>query len=478
VVGIDRKQAGFILAFIIILLVALWSASVLFHAASPVRIGVLLPVSANSDLKEPLEWAKENINREGGINGRPIELVYRDTSHGNIQKPARELLDDHTIQVVIGPYSTDEVFKIAPMFIEKKKILISPSACGGDVIRAFGKTGYFWRTMQGDVEQVRAMTGILREQKVRRIALLVENSTNGDTFYRWTGFFATESGLNLTYIRQFEPGERGLEERVRGALATGPEVVIVLAAPNDTARVWRAMQQEQTLAKLFVADFSDSAPLIRQLGGQADGILGIQVASDPSTGFSVAFDEKFHHAPDGYAAPAYDAVLLAAYTAARQDAAWFESPADSIRAVVYGNGTGYNWDAQGVRQTLRAIRAGQRPEIWGASGPLDYDREYGVDPLIAYYGYGVVEEGAFRVSHHQFGKDRRDTAGGCLRCPVPGITIADGTPWRRAGTLHATRQQDRLLRRGCRALERLVELPAPVGCPCRVHAPEEEWRPR
>lgn len=396
-VRIERKTVLFIAALLIILAVALGSTYVITRALSPVRVGVLLPLDNESGFTEPLEWARENINREGGINGRPLEFVYKDTSRDNVQASAKELLNNPSVSIVIGPHSTDEVFLVAPSFIEKKKVLISPSACGGDIVRAFGGTGYFWRTMHSDVEQVRAMIGTMKRDNVHRVALMVENTTNGKTFYDWTGFFAAESGITVITTTQFEQGSPSVESLTRDALAAGPEYLIIVASPEDAGRVRREMTRSGTDVKLFIADFDYAPTLVRLLGDEAEGIGGISPAADPTSGFTVAYKERFGHEPGGFAAPAYDAVLLAALTSARQDTVLFESPSDSIRAVAYGNGTHRDWDAQGARQALRDIRGGSMPFIHGATGPLDFDRQSGVDPLTVFYSHGVVEDRAFRV---------------------------------------------------------------------------------
>lgn len=395
-VEIRRETVLFIAALFIILAVAMGSMYTIIRATTPVRIGVLLPLDNESGFVEPLEWARENINREGGINGRPLEYVYKDTSGGNVPALAKELLSDPSVSIVIGPHATDEVFSIAPSFIEKKKVLISPSACGGDLVRAFGGTGYFWRTMQSDVEQVRAMIGTLKADNVHRVALMVENTTNGKTFHDWTGFFAIESGITVAPITQFEPGSPSVENLTREALAVNPEYLIVVASPEDAGRIRREMTRAGTNARLFIADFDDAPALVRLLREEAEGIEGIRPAADPTSGFTVAYRERFGHEPGGYAAPAYDAALLAAFAAARQDAVLFESPADSVRAVAFGNGTHRDWDAQGSRQALRDIRGGSMPFVHGATGPLDFDPQYGVDPSTVFYSRGVVEDRAFR----------------------------------------------------------------------------------
>jgi ABC-type branched-subunit amino acid transport system substrate-binding protein len=222
----NTKNAGISILIILFIAACAWSGYTIIHANTPVRIGVLLPVTGDVELKEPLEWAKENINRQGGIGGRPVELVYKDTGSGDTTKLAQELLDDDSIRIVIGPPSSDDVYSLAPAFIKKEKILISPLATSGDIIRAFGKTGYFWRTPQGDVAQVKTIVTLLKANGAKRVALLTENSTYGKTFYDWTGFFTTEYGLELTTIREFEPGSTTLSSDVDEALRANPDYII------------------------------------------------------------------------------------------------------------------------------------------------------------------------------------------------------------------------------------------------------------
>jgi len=397
VISIERKTIGLIALVILILVGAIFTGYTLCHAMTPVKIGVLLPMTGDIDFKEPLEWAKDNINREGGIGGRQVELVYKDTGTGNATRMAQELLADSSIQIVIGPSTSTEVFSLAPQFIAQKKILISPTATSGDIVRAFGKKDYFWRTTQGDVAQVKTMVSILNGKGVKTVALLAENTTYGKTFHDWTGFFATEYGLNLASIEQFEPGSTDPDRYVARALEKNPEYLIAACGPSDAAAIKRALDRSGKPVKLLLADAAETPVLTTLLGTAAEGIEGTSPTADPTTGFSVAYQDRFGHAPDDYAAPAYDALLLAAYISARQDATFFESPADSARTVIYGNGTAKGWDAQDVHEALSLIRGGATPAISGTSGPLDYDIDYGVDPLVTWYSHWIVEDGQYRT---------------------------------------------------------------------------------
>jgi len=397
VISINKKTLGLIALILVFLAAGAWIGYTVIHTNTPVRIGVLLALTGDVEYKEPLEWAKDTINSQGGIAGRPVELVYKDTGSGNITQLAQELLNDDSIRIVIGPTASDEMYAIAPSFITKKKVLISPTATSGDILRAFGKNGYVWRTVQGDAAQVKVILTILKGNGVTKVALLTENSTYGQTFYDWTGFFATEYGIDVPFIRQFDAGSPTLDSDVLDALKTGPDYIVAAAGPQDAATIKRAIDRSGSRTKLFLTDAAATPVLISSLGAAAEGLEGTNPTADPSTGFTDAYEKKFGQRPADFAAPTYDALLIAAFTEARQERAPFESLADSIRQVVYGEATVTGWDAPGVRTALEDTLHGPMPWITGASGGLEYDEVLGVDPIASYYAQWQVNNGTFRT---------------------------------------------------------------------------------
>jgi len=393
----DRKTPFLLIIAFLLLAAGAWAGYLVLHQHTPVRIGVLLPVTGDVELREPLEWAKDTINSQGGIAGRPVELVYKDTATGNITVQAEELLDDDSIRIVIGPENSDDVYALAPAFIAKKKVLISPTATSGDILRAFGKNGYVWRTTQGDAAQVKVILTILKGKGATKVALLAVNNTYGETFYDWTGFFATEYGIDVPFIRQFDAGSPALDADVADALKTDPDYLVAVCWPEDAATIKRALDRSGSGTKLFLTDAGAKPALITALGTAAEGLEGTNPTADPATGFTGAYEEKFGHRPNDFAATTYDALLIAAFTEARQERAPFEPLADSVRQVVYGEATVTGWNATGVHTALSEIRNGPMPWITGASGGLEYDEVEGVDPINTWYSHWQVTNGTFRT---------------------------------------------------------------------------------
>jgi branched-chain amino acid transport system substrate-binding protein len=83
-------------------------------ASSPIRIGYCLsltgPVADNSRSAQlSHEIWREDINRQGGLLGRPIEFVRYDDHADASQVPGiyKRLMDDDRVDLVVGGYGTN-----------------------------------------------------------------------------------------------------------------------------------------------------------------------------------------------------------------------------------------------------------------------------------------------------------------------------------------------------------------------------------
>ncbi len=87
---------------------------------APIKIGVLLPLSGPSAeggerMKNAFEMAKDDINANGGILGRPVELVYYDTG-GNAEKGvtgAKKLIEEDKVFALVGLYTSGVALAVA-----------------------------------------------------------------------------------------------------------------------------------------------------------------------------------------------------------------------------------------------------------------------------------------------------------------------------------------------------------------------------
>lgn len=371
------------------------SCSVSPEEEQPIAIGVLLPLSdaAPGDERKPIEWALENVNAAGGVAGRRIELVWVDLSRESLVEGARRLAANPRVVAVIGPDTSSALFEVAHLFVDAHKPLVSPSATAADVFRAFAGKKYVWRTVESDIAQIQTQLVIAKRDGARTVSLLGSQDPYGATFFNWVGFFSRELGLSVDRIESWDQAtDRACLPHVSRVLSGAADVVI--AVPSDPAMA-TCFSSALLGAKPRVL-FSDMA--LRHGAVLADGSEGTIAISDPKSGFDLAYQAKYREPSPAYASRAYDAVTLLAYGLERSRGRGGEPLADAMAEVVDARGAKTSWDAAGIRDALGQIRRGTLPDLGGASGPFEFDRELHTDPVASTYGRFLVRNGVAEIA--------------------------------------------------------------------------------
>lgn len=377
---------------------ALWGASCGDPGAAPepLRIAVLMPTFGAESLPD-FEWALANVNAAGGVAGRPLALDYIDPTDQDLYGLAAALAEDDEHVAVIGPPGSAGLAAVADLFVAEDKPIVSTTSTSDDLLRAYGGKGPIWRTRESDIAQTELLVRFARGSGAQRIALLTALDVAGYTFFAWFGFFAREIGyadddVTIVALAAQEP----CEARVKEALAAMPEVLFVAAgAPMDIECVVSSLPPAgQPRPRIVFADTGLDATTIPGLGAQALGIEGFTGAGDE------AYADAFFAAYPGEAlAPhgpsEYDAVLLLAYGLERSGGVGGGALIEGMRAAVDGDEAEVGgYDADGIAATLAAIRAGGRPRLRGASGPLVFEPELYMDLASSTLAhYTVAAEG-------------------------------------------------------------------------------------
>ena len=382
------------LALVVALIASLCVAC---SGTNAIRIGVLMPMTGPDALHYdlPLRWALDNAN---AASGRKIELVYTDIGKEKLRDAAQRLANDPKIAAVIGPDTSQRVFEVAPLFIEKKKVFITPSATSTELFRAFATEPFFWRTVESDIGQTRVLLTLAARAGAKTIAFIGGDDAYGKTFFDWFGFLDSEIGIKITDDVRYDMSNGSCGSVVDGALAKRPDVLIVAPSNGRTttcvAREWRAHGNG---VRLLFTDGAEDPNAMSAAGSAADGLEGTGIAPDASSGFVRAFSARFHRSPTPYAAQTYDALTLLAYGLQRSRGVAGSRLAAAMRSVVDGTGQRTSWDAHGVASALGSLRSGGHPDVTGASGPLIFDRFTHTEPVSTTYEHWRYERGRFRT---------------------------------------------------------------------------------
>ncbi len=388
--------------------------------STPISIGVLLPLSGpeGQQLYHGLQLAQEQINAGGGIGGRPIELILRDTNTGDLMIYAKDLAQDPRIRVVIGPYTSDDLFQVAELFIQNQKVLISPTASSDEIYRAFAGTGAVWRTTANDGDITSVVLQQIKQNQGEKVALLTINSSYGNTFYDWIPYWAIESDVNITGNEVYSIPE-DIPDAIERLCTQNPDYLIFVHSGSaiEIRSAIDTLEELNTSTHLFFIypDVDNEGQIWERPDAETLQVLldsGLwklnNISSIPTTlpdktlmlmsktwdsEFSQEFKTVSSKDRADYVPEVYDALLIASAVMARFTAYPDKSPKNAAKTILSNNtGEILPRTVEGFQSAFTKIQEGKSPVLTGVTGPLTFKTQ-GTDRLVPWYETYRMEDG-------------------------------------------------------------------------------------
>ncbi|MBN8916099.1 MAG: ABC transporter substrate-binding protein [Rhizobiales bacterium] len=204
--------------------------------SKPVRIGILAPRSgAMGTVGEcgvrAVQWAAERMNKDGGIAGRPIELVFEEeTSPKDTIERFRRLALQEKVDCVQGLISTGVSLGVAPVAEEEQALLIMWDGTTQDGVKeAMPKSRYVFRSTDNECEAVMASLLAIKyfKGKIKRIAGINPDYSYGRN--NWEAFqqILKRAGVEVEVVAEQWPkvGTMDLTSHVAALKAAKPDFI-------------------------------------------------------------------------------------------------------------------------------------------------------------------------------------------------------------------------------------------------------------
>jgi len=303
----------------------------------PARVGAIVSrsgaaSSSGEQVARGFDLAVSEINADGGVSGRKIELLYRDDStNPEIGVAAlRELFEHDHVTIVLGAVTSTVTLRLAPFCERNRVVLMSPSASASQLTEA-GQ--YIFRTVPSDVLEGASMADFARDLGLDRIAVLSVDNDYGTSL---AGAFTDRlraSGGNVVASLTFPEGDEAVIADAVAALAgLAPRGLYIPAYAGDLATALRLLS-ETRIRPIVLGTSAAASEVIRTAGPAAENLVFPKSSFDATadsaevSAFTAAFSARYAAEPDVYAAHAYDTVRVLA-TAANLAGSW---DADKIR---------------------------------------------------------------------------------------------------------------------------------------------------
>lgn len=287
----------------------------------PIRIGFVGPVSGrNADLgaggRNGVQLAVEQANAAGGVNGRKIELIFKD-DQGSVEIGKREVavLLANKVEAILGPMTSGVALAVTPLANEAQVLLMAPSVATNELA---GKDDYFFRTIATTRLHAKTMAKHLFGREVRRVSLLVEQTNRAYTESWSSDFKAAFEPLGgiVTHVVPYATGtEVDFASLSRQLDKAGPDAIILVTSGVDAALVINQLDVQGSKALRVTTEWAGSGKLIELGGDKTNGAIVPQYFDPSSTlpafvVFRDVYHTRFKEMPGFPAVNAYNATRV------------------------------------------------------------------------------------------------------------------------------------------------------------------------
>jgi branched-chain amino acid transport system substrate-binding protein len=252
----------------------------------------------------------DDVNKRGGLLGRPVKLVYYDDKsdpNTGVQLYEKLITSDHA-DIIVGPYSS-AVTSATSTVAEKHKMVMIGSEAADTKIYSRGYKFNF----QGQTQAGQYMLGALNLAKAngyKTVAMLAEDTAFPKAVSSEVVKAVGQFGLNIVFNETYSKGSSDFSALLTKVKQLAPDVLIANSYLPDAQGIIRQCRELGVDAKLFAVAVGAAEPEFANLGSTAEYVFGATqwAASMPWKGnpeFVKRYKERFGRDPDYHSASNY-----------------------------------------------------------------------------------------------------------------------------------------------------------------------------
>ena len=241
--------------------------------AEPIKVGAFFDLTGTSSAigtptKLVAEMVVKKINEEGGINGRPLQLVIAD-DEGDPTKAAliaKKFIESDKVTAIIGPTRTDTGMAAKPI-VEQMKV---PTfmCVGGDPVITVAPFKWTFKSPQRTSVAVRKTFDYLKKKGIRNVAIITSADGFGRDGKNWLEKTAPEYGLKILAAESFQATDNDMTAQLVKIKAASPEAIICWTIGKAGSIVAKNVRQLAIKAPLYQCHGLPD-PIYVKLAGEA-----------------------------------------------------------------------------------------------------------------------------------------------------------------------------------------------------------------
>jgi branched-chain amino acid transport system substrate-binding protein len=255
---------------------------------SPLRIGYCLSLSGalasngkTAQLAHQI-W-QENVNKDGKLLGRPVELVCLDdqTNPNLVADLYHRLLDVEKVDLVIGGYGDNSVAPAMPLIIERKRFFIGLMALA--VNAKFHYPQYFVMIPTGPQPNAALSEGFFeiagrQSPKPQTVAILVADAPFSQAPAQGAKENLARQGMRVIFEGKYPLSTTDFRPYMEDLKKINPDVLFLCSYINDSIGLIKAINQAGVSPKVVGGAMigPQNGVVKRELGALLNGLLNYE----------------------------------------------------------------------------------------------------------------------------------------------------------------------------------------------------------
>lgn len=320
------RKVSILVAILVVFALTVSGAAMAAEAkGEPIKIGIVLPLTGKQAKfgeieKNSFELGLDEINKAGGVKGRPIKLLIEDdTSKPDVGRSAVEkLISQDKVIMVGGGYSSSVTYAICAV-AQQRKVPFLVNTGSADKITEQG-WNYIFRLNPPVSEYPKALASFLKEVvKPKTVAILYENSLFGQSGSKKFAKQCEGMGLKVVVKEGYEAGAVDFKPLLIKVKDAKPDLVYMISYLMDASLLMRQSKELDFNPKLFVGGAAGFTlpEFPKNAGDAAENVFSatLWTPSLPYKGAKAYYDKyvkKYNSPTEYHGAEAYAAVYVIA----------------------------------------------------------------------------------------------------------------------------------------------------------------------
>jgi branched-chain amino acid transport system substrate-binding protein len=223
------------------------------RGADPIRIGLgkALTGGLSANGKPALlalQIWKDDVNKKGGLLGRPVELVYYDdkTDPATVPGIYAKLLDVDKVDLITSGYGTNLIAPLMPIAMERKLTVMGIFGLANN--EKYQYPNYFQISPNGPEPETSTALGFFelaakQNPRPQTVAIVGADAEYPQNALVGARELIKRFGFKTVYDKTYPPSTVDYTPIVRSIKATNPDILFIASYPPDSVGMLRAIHE-------------------------------------------------------------------------------------------------------------------------------------------------------------------------------------------------------------------------------------------